>query len=194
MKKLQVNITIIIFLVLFSLSCSAAQRFLLGIGGLQGQVDSLTNVANPIENEESTLNPTSLLTPENSSQENPAETKPISTVSPTPANSPQANSSPTDDAALQIIYGQWSGTAQWFCDNQPIWSMTLDLQPNEVVTATLTIPGQTNHQDGTWVLSGDDINLYFEHGFMIGTVSGNSMEGTFSEENCTGAWSVSKEK
>jgi len=29
---------------------------------------------------------------------------------------------------------------------------------------------------------------------MIGTVSGNSMEGTFSEENCKGAWSITKEK
>lgn len=193
MKKLQAKITIIILTVLFSLSCSGTQRLLLGISGLQGQVDSLTNVANPIENEISTPSPASLLTQENSSQGNPVETNPISTVSPTQANSPQANSSPTDDAASQI-YGQWSGTAQWFCDNQPIWSMTLDLQPDGVVTTTLTIPGQTNHQDGTWILSGDDINFYFEHGFMIGIVSGNSMEGTFSEENCKGAWSVTKEK
>ena len=194
MKKSPVKIAIIILMVLFSLSCNGTQRVLLGISGLQGQVDSLTNVANPIENEASTPNPADLLIPENSSQDNPAEIKPISTISPTQANSPQANSSPTDDAMLQTIYGQWSGTAQWFCDNQPIWSMTLDLQPNEVVSATLTIPSQTNRQNGTWVLSGDDINLYFEHGFMIGIVSGNSIEGTFSEENCTGAWSVTKEK
>jgi hypothetical protein len=49
MNNLKKRLSLIALICTFVLSCSAAQRVILGIAGVQGQVDSLTQIANPVE-------------------------------------------------------------------------------------------------------------------------------------------------
>jgi hypothetical protein len=61
MNDLKKSLSLIALICTLALSCSAAQRLLLEIAGVQGQVDSLTHIANPVEHSpiaEADLTPT----------------------------------------------------------------------------------------------------------------------------------------
>jgi hypothetical protein len=168
MSKRKISAVAITIIWLFSMSCNAAQRLAMHIGGIQGQVDSLTHVADPIE----------------------AYT-PTSTITPTQEPSPQAESSPTVDPSQELI-GKWSGSAQWLCDNNIIWSLILDFKSNGMVSVTLSGAGQTYVNEYPWILSGDKIEIHSPNGHWSGTVSGNTMEGTFADDACNGVWSATR--
>jgi hypothetical protein len=169
MSKRKISVIAITIICIFSLSCNLGQRLAMQIGGLQGQVDSLTHVADPIE----------VYTP-------------TSTITPTQEPSPQAEASPTDDPSQELI-GKWSGSAQWLCDNNPLWSLILDFKTNGMVSVTLSGAGQTNVEEVPWILSGTKIEIHSPYNQWSGTVSGNTMEGTFADDVCNGVWSASRQ-
>jgi hypothetical protein len=171
MGKKGIRVTTILCLCLFSVACSGAQRLLLGMAGLQGQMDSLTQVAVPIQRETPT---------------------PIGTISATQAETPQPQVSPTSVDADSFL-GVWTGTAQWQCENNPVWSISLDFKENGSVSATVTFKGEVTSADAAWVRTGDSIELQFITPW-TGTISGNTMNGTIADENCAGNWSASKKQ
>ena len=121
-----------------------------------------------------------------------AEAVPTQNGSPTEANPPQIEPSPTHADSLEIA-GVWHGTAQWLCDNNPIWSTRLEFKSNGSVIATLSTNTDYASADGSWVVNGNEISIQFETGLWIGTISKNTINGTFTEEHCNGIWSVSKD-
>jgi hypothetical protein len=114
-----------------------------------------------------------------------------SAIAPPQGASPQAGLTPTNDEPAQIN-GKWSGTAQWLCEDNPSWDTTLDFRSNGAVSATLSNSSGTFNQDGTWMLAGNDIELYFQYGTWAGTVDGNTIQGTFADDACSGVWSVTR--
>jgi hypothetical protein len=122
------------------------------------------------------------------------ETSPSNTqeTSPTGITPPIIEPSPTDPDSPTIA-GLWHGTAQWLCDTNPIWSTSLEFKSDGMVHATLSTTTDTANADGSWQVKGDEISMQFERGLWIGTISGNTISGTFAEENCNGVWSVSKD-
>lgn len=124
---------------------------------------------------------TQVTSPSNTQETSPTETTP-----------PTIEPSPTDPDT-PIIAGLWHGTAQWLCDANPIWSTSLEFRLNGMVSATLSTTTDTASADGAWELNGNEISLRFERGLWVGIISGNTISGTFTEENCSGVWSVSKD-
>jgi len=159
-----------------SLACNQAQYLLLGMAGVQGQVDSLTQVAVPLETEA----PTSTVT-----------------IAPTQANTkievatPQAQSSPTNPNE-DILLGLWTGTAQWLCDKQPLWQITMNFMEIGTVTITLSGPSDPIVNNFPWFLDGNTIQILIDQGDWYGSIYGNTMTGSFVEDKCNGVWSVTK--
>jgi len=117
---------------------------------------------------------------------------PTINVSPTEGVQPQTESSPTIEDPFEI-WGIWKGTAQWLCDNNPVWSTRLELRSNGSFIATFSTNTDYASADGSWVVNGNEISLQGQYGFWIGTISGNTINGTFSEPDCNGVWVVTKE-
>ncbi len=113
-------------------------------------------------------------------------------TSPTGTTPSIVEPSPTDPDTPNIV-GMWHGTAQWICDTNPIWSTSLEFRSNGMVSATLSTTTDTTSADGSWEINGNEIRLQFERGLWVGTISENTISGTFVEENCNGVWSVSKD-
>ena len=166
MSKRKISIIIILISSIVSLSC---QRVIANLAGPQGPVEALTHYADPIE----------VYTP-------------TSTIAPTPESTPPAEASPTDDPSREIT-GKWSGSAQWLCDNNIIWSIILDFKSNGMVSVTVSGAGQTNVEEVPWILSGNKIEIHSPYNQWSGTVSGNTMEGTFAEDTCNGVWSATRQ-
>jgi len=116
---------------------------------------------------------------------------PPSEESPTETNPSQVEPSPTSEDPLTIT-GAWHGTAQWICDNN-IWETRLEFRSNGSVGAALSTATDYVDADGTWVLKGNEISLQFQYGLWLGTVLGNTMQGTFTDNDCNGIWTVTKE-
>lgn len=121
-----------------------------------------------------------------------AEPVPTKNGSPTEANPHQTEPSPTSADPLEIA-GVWNGTAQWLCDNNPIWSTMLEFKPNGNIIATWSTNTDYASADGTWVVNGYEISIQFQYGLWIGTISGNTISGSFAEDDCNGIWDVTKE-
>lgn len=177
MKKNKIIIVIIAILFIISLACNGPQRLLLGMAGVQGQVDSLTQVAVPIETEA------------------PASTSPIAPTQVDPqieVATPQAQASPTSPKE-ETLLGKWRGTAQWLCDDQPSWWITMDFMRTGNVRITISGPSEPIVNSFPWFLDGNNIKIQTEYSNWVGAITGNSINGTFSEENCNGVWSVTKQ-
>ncbi len=177
MSKNQIKIVIIAILFLISLACNGPQRLLLNIAGVQGQVDSLTQVAVPIERE----TPTSTLTLVPAQADTEIEVA-----------TPHAQASPTSPNE-ETLLGKWSGTAQWLCDDQPSWWITMDFMRTGNVRITFSGPSEPIVNNFPWFLDGNNIKIQTEYSNWVGAIAGNSITGTFSEENCNGVWSVTKQ-
>ena len=121
-----------------------------------------------------------------------AEAAPTKEGSSTEANPPQIEPSPTNADPLKIA-GVWHGTAQWLCDNNPIWSTKLEFRTNGDVRATVSTNTEYYDADGSWVKNGNEIEIKFETGLWIGTIAENTIRGTFTETNCNGVWSLRKD-
>jgi hypothetical protein len=120
-----------------------------------------------------------------------SEPVPTKNGSATEANPPQTEPSPTSADPLDIA-GAWNGTAQWLCDNK-IWETKLEFSSNGIVSASLTSNTDYASGDGTWVVNGNEISLQFQYGLWIGTISGSTISGTFTDNDCSGVWVVTKE-
>ena len=117
-----------------------------------------------------------------------SNTQETSTTATTP---PIIEPSPLDPDSPNIA-GLWHGTAQWLCDTNPIWSTSLEFRPNGSVSATLSKTTDTVSADGSWEVNGNEISILFERGLWVGTISGNTISGTFAEKDCNGIWFVTK--
>ena len=169
--------TVAIFIIgLFTLSCS-----LLNLGGAEGPAEALTQHADPIEE-----------TPNGATATNTIETATLQAVYTQEAIPQQTEPFLTSDDT-QNIFGVWQGTAQWLCDSNPIWSTRLEFRSSGSVSATLFTTTEYASADGSWVANGNEISIQFETGLWVGTISGNTISGTFTEENCNGVWSVRKD-
>jgi len=94
------------------------------------------------------------------------------------------------------IVGFWSGKAQWMCGHgDPPWITTMEFKSDGSFAMLMTDPnGVTTKGNGTWSLSGNDIEIKLSTNVWSGTVSNGKMEGTFKDDrdSCTGNWSVTK--
>lgn len=90
------------------------------------------------------------------------------------------------------IEGSWQGTAQWLCDDNPVWTLTMSFQANGSVSATLSGPGDTTTSQGSWTLDGNEIQIQFNTNFWYGTLSENKIDGFFEEDECSGVWNLKK--
>jgi len=90
------------------------------------------------------------------------------------------------------IEGTWQGTAQWLCDNNPVWTLSMSFQANGTVSATLTNQNEIFTSQGSWILEGNEIRIQFSTNFWYGTYSENSIDGFFEEDDCNGVWSIKK--
>jgi hypothetical protein len=104
----------------------------------------------------------------------------------------RAEPSPTS-AESEGIPGLWHGTDQWLCGENQVWWTNLEFDADGSVHATLSSSTDTVYADAPWTLSGNQISLHFETDLWTGTIAGNTIEGTFEEDNCSGVWSVTKE-
>ncbi len=172
MNNRKIKIILIVITCIFSLSC---QRLIANLAGPQGPVEALTQYANPIQetpNLENTLTLEPSITQESSQQDEPQST----------------------DDELNQVDGEWKGSAQWLCDDNPTWMVSFDFKSNQKVAATLTNSSDTISADAPWVLNGDEIEIQFEATIWVGTITDNTMKGSFVEDTCSGVWSVTKEK
>jgi hypothetical protein len=103
------------------------------------------------------------------------------------------NVTPTaTNTALDMIPGTWTGTAQWMCDDNPVWNMSMDFRVNETVIITLSGPGETTSAEGKWVLQDNKISIQLQTNFWYGTVSEKTIKGSFEENDCSGVWKAQK--
>ena len=121
-----------------------------------------------------------------------AETLATKVVSPTETSPPHIEPSPTNVGPVELS-GIWHGTAQWLCDDNPIWSTKLEFRTNGDVRATVSTNTEYYDADGSWVKNGNEIEIKFETGLWIGTIAENTIRGTFTETNCNGVWSLRKD-
>lgn len=90
------------------------------------------------------------------------------------------------------ITGTWTGTAQWKCNDNPVWNMTMNFQSNGTVSITLSGPGETTSAEGKWVLQENQIRIQLQTNFWYGTVTENNIRGSFEEDDCSGVWFAQK--
>lgn len=182
MRKPKVVLILVSMMCISVLSCNLYQYLALQMAGLQGQVNSLTHVANPIGLPTLDPNITPTLVP----------TTPI-------VATPTMEVSPTGEAS-QII-GLWSGTTQWLCDNSPPMETTMDFKSTGKVTIIFVWQGMDPViREANWTLNAGEINISVEYGGeydqMKGTVTGNTITGSFEEHNenfdCYGTWMVTR--
>jgi len=179
MRKIKISLILVSIICVFSLSCNMTRNIALYLAGLQGQVDWLTEVANPV----------GIDTPDPNSTPTPWPTPQID-------SSPTVEASPTDESS-QII-GMWRGTSQWLCDDSAPMETTMDFKSTGSVMMVFTYQGQDPvEKDATWILSGEMITIYSESSLMVASVSENKMDGTFDEKtefiDCHGVWSLAKQ-
>jgi hypothetical protein len=98
----------------------------------------------------------------------------------------------TTNTALDNMSGTWTGTAQWMCDDNPVWNMSMDFRVNETVIITLSGPGETTSAEGKWVLKENQIRIQLQTNFWYGTVSEKAIKGYFEENDCSGVWFAQK--
>jgi hypothetical protein len=155
----------VIMALILSLSCS---RVVANLAGPQGPVEALTQYAVPLE-----------LTPLN-------DGTPATESSSMPKSAPEIEQEPAP------LIGKWAGDAQWLCDNNPSWTVVLNFDSDGTVTATVTGVGEPITQEAPWVLIGNDLHIDFDTTPWVGTLSGDSITGTFGEESCKGTWTMFK--
>ena len=98
---------------------------------------------------------------------------------------------PTQEMAELI--GDWSGSAQWMCDNNPVWQVQMSFSSDGKVSAILTSEaGSTDTVNVNWFLSDETITIKFPANDWTGIVEENEISGTFNEENCSGIWIIHK--
>ena len=115
---------------------------------------------------------------------------PIETITMLPtAEIPSAT--PTQE--MERILGDWSGTAQWMCDNNPVWQLQMSFSSDGKVSTILSSEiGSPDTVNVNWSLSGETITIQFPATVWTGIVEENEISGTFSEENCSGVWLLSR--
>ena len=170
------RIVAIFMIGLFTLSCT-----LLNLGGSEVPIETSTQPENP--NEEF---------PNIATATNTKEAVTSQAVY-TQEASPQQIEPSLTSTDTQNIFGVYRGSAQWLCDNNPIWSTSLEFRSNGSVSATLSKTTDTASAAGSWDVSGNEISIRFERGVWVGIISENTISGTFAEENCSGVWSVTKD-
>ena len=90
------------------------------------------------------------------------------------------------------IEGTWRGTAQWLCENNPVWNLSMNFQSNGSISATLSGPGDTTIAQGSWTLEGNEIRIQVQTNFWYGTLTDKTIKGTFEEDDCSGVWLIKK--
>lgn len=125
-------------------------------------------------------------------QEHP-EKAPVTTETVPPPETLQKAEPSLTQKESQEITGQWHGQAQWMCDDNPSWALTLDFQANGTVTATLVNSSNTSEETANWVLTEDNILIQFSPTPWNGKVTGETMSGAFSDTQCSGIWFAIKE-
>jgi hypothetical protein len=167
MGKRKLSLLTLLIAVIFSLACNLPLTEIFGPGGTRA-----------------TSTPDTI----------PAETDtPAPALDPTQTTAPQAEDTPTEEVP-QGLAGEWTGTARWLCDENPLWSLTLDFTSDQSATATLTGPGDPVVANASVYLNGSNIELHFDNALWVGTISGDTMAGTFSEETCSGEWFAARQE
>jgi hypothetical protein len=93
---------------------------------------------------------------------------------------------------LDNMSGTWTGTAQWLCDDNPTWNMSMNFRANGTVTITLSGPGETTSSEGKWVIQENKISIQLQTNFWYGTVSEKTIKGSFEDNDCSGVWYAQK--
>lgn len=130
------------------------------------------------------------------------DTPTAETSTPTPwpevesAPAGETTSTPYDDDEIQ---GQWKGMAQWLCESNPPWEVTLIFNKNGSVSTTVISGADSVVENAVWTLKGDNIHIQYKYGSWEGNVLNGTMQGimnntgTTTGKPCNGVWYAARD-
>ncbi len=116
-------------------------------------------------------------------------------VESTPAG--ETTSTPYDDD--DEIQGQWIGMAQWLCDNNLPWEITMVFSNDGSANITAVSGANSVVENAGWTLNGEDIQIQFKESLWEGTMMNGTMQGIMNDTGtttgkpCNGVWYAARD-